>query len=64
VNCALIISVYKDVAALKAVLNSVLAQSWKDFDVIISQDGDSDCFDELLKTYQAKLRIEFAWDAV
>jgi len=58
VNCALIISVYKDVAALKAVLNSVATQSWKDFDVIISQDGDSDCFDELLKSYEGKLRIQ------
>lgn len=57
-NCALIISVYKDVPALDAVLKSVVAQSWKNFEVIISQDGDSDCFNDLLKKFNKELTIQ------
>lgn len=56
-NCALIISVYKDVAALEVVLKSILSQTWKEFDVVISQDGDSKCFDELISKYSHQLSI-------
>jgi len=57
VNCSLIISVYNDAVALNAVLNSVVNQTWKEFDVIISQDGDSNCFDEILNKYSLQLNL-------
>lgn len=44
--------------ALDAVLRSVIFQKFKDFEVIISQDGDSVCFDELLKKYSSQLQLK------
>jgi glycosyltransferase involved in cell wall biosynthesis len=55
---SLVISVYKDVEALAAVLRTVLRQKLTDFEVIISQDGDSSCFDELIKEYGQKLQLK------
>lgn len=40
-KATLIISVYKNTTFLEAVLLSVEKQTWKDFEVIISEDGDS-----------------------
>ncbi len=54
----LVISVYKDVEALTAVLRTAALQTFNDFDIIISQDCDSDCFDQLLEAYQGKLKIK------
>lgn len=54
----LVISVYKDAEALAAVLRTVSLQTFRDFEVIISQDGDSDCFDKLLDEYRGQLKIK------
>lgn len=56
-KATLIISVYKDAESLTAVLKSVVNQSVKDFEVIISQDCETDCFDELIKEFSSKLTI-------
>lgn len=40
-NATVIIAVYKNIQALKMVLESLKRQSCKDFDVIIAEDGDS-----------------------
>jgi GT2 family glycosyltransferase len=57
VKATLVISVYNDVAALTAVLKTVDLQSEKAFDIIISQDGDSNCFDVVIQKYENKLSI-------
>jgi cellulose synthase/poly-beta-1,6-N-acetylglucosamine synthase-like glycosyltransferase len=57
VKATLIISVYKDVEALEAVLKTVVNQREKDVEVLISQDGDSDCFNNLLARYTSMLSI-------
>lgn len=40
-KASLIISVYKNTRFLKAVLDSVTLQTWREFEVIVSEDGDS-----------------------
>lgn len=51
-KASLIITVYKDVEALTAVLKSLEFQTEKDFEIIVAQDCDSDCFDILINNYQ------------
>lgn len=58
VKATLIISVYNDVASLKAVLRTVALQTEKAFDVIVSQDGDDPCFDALLQSYRSSLSLQ------
>lgn len=41
-KASLIISVYKNTRFLKAVLDSVAQQTWREFEVIISEDGESE----------------------
>lgn len=55
---SLVISVYKDVDSLSVVLASVLDQKFKDFEVIISQDCESDCFNDLIKKYSSSFPIQ------
>lgn len=50
-KASLIITVYKDVTALKAILRSVELQSEKDFEIIIAQDADDNCFKSCIDTY-------------
>lgn len=57
-KATLIISVYKDVEALEAVLRSVEIQIEKEFEVIVSQDCEDSCFDELIEKYSHKLTIK------
>lgn len=40
-HTTLIISVYKDIAALAYILEALTRQTYKNFDVIVSEDGDS-----------------------
>jgi glycosyltransferase involved in cell wall biosynthesis len=47
-EASLIISVYKDVEALKAILNSLIFQRSCKFEIIVSQDCEDPCFDDLL----------------
>lgn len=58
VKATLIISVYKDVSALEAVLRSVALQKEKDFEVIISQDCDDTCFDQLIENFRGTFPIK------
>ncbi|HRO76988.1 MAG TPA: glycosyltransferase [Crocinitomicaceae bacterium] len=53
-KATLIISVYKDVSALHAILRSVELQTEKDFAIIIAQDADENCFQALIADYQQK----------
>lgn len=56
-KATLIISGYKDVKALHAVLKSLEHQTESDFEVIVSQDADDSCFDELIAKYQTQFTI-------
>ncbi|MDR0803152.1 glycosyltransferase [Fluviicola sp.] len=57
-KATLIISVYKDAEALEAVLKSVLIQVEKNIEVIVSQDCEDPCFDELIRKYGQSIRIK------
>jgi cellulose synthase/poly-beta-1,6-N-acetylglucosamine synthase-like glycosyltransferase len=50
-QASLIISVYKNTSFLKAVLDSLTLQTWMDFEVIISEDGESEEMRQFLKDY-------------
>ncbi len=50
VQCSLIISVYKNTVFLRAVLDSLLEQTFRNFEVIISEDGDSAEMADFLST--------------
>ncbi|WP_133556112.1 glycosyltransferase [Algoriphagus boseongensis] len=52
---SLIISVYKNTKFLDAVMKSVEIQTFRDFEVIISEDGDS----EEMKSYLSTLKTSF-----
>ena len=56
-NITVIISVYKDVEALKLVLDSLTTQSYLDFDVLVSEDCQSDEMKTFLETYKSKISI-------
>jgi len=58
VKATLIISVYKDVSALDAVLRSVALQKETDFEVIISQDCEDPCFDQLIEKFRSLFPIK------
>ncbi len=51
-KASLIISVYKDTQALKAVLDSLMLQSESDFEVIISEDGCDNAMAAFISTYR------------
>lgn len=58
-KATLIISVYKDVEALRAIFRSLLFQTEKAFAVIIAQDADENCFQELIAEFQERgLKIQ------
>lgn len=57
-KATLIISVYKDVEALGAVFRSLEKQIEQSFEVIVSQDADDACFDELIATYKPQFDIQ------
>ncbi|MBQ9191773.1 MAG: glycosyltransferase [Bacteroidaceae bacterium] len=50
-NCSLIISVYKNTRFLRAVLHSLYYQTVQDFEVIISEDGESTEMKEFLSRW-------------
>lgn len=49
---SLIISVYKNVTDLKVVLDSLKWQTYKSFEIVISEDGNSDMMHNFLSAYQ------------
>ena len=50
-KASVIISVYKNVDALRLVLDSLRCQTEKDFEIIISEDGNSDVMSDFVKSY-------------
>src|SRR5690606_2967461 len=54
-NVSLIISVYKNTVFLDAVLKSVEKQTFRDFEIIISEDGES----EEMAQYISQLKSDF-----
>ena len=50
-KASLIISVYNDTRFLKAVLDSIKAQTFKDFEIIISEDAEHENMKTFLKDY-------------
>lgn len=56
-NITVIISVYKDVEALKLVLDALNTQSYSDFDILISEDCQSDEMKTFLEAYKSKISI-------
>lgn len=53
-KASVIISVYKNTDALRAVLDSLAVQSEKDFEIIISEDGQSQEMSRFVHTYSFK----------
>ncbi|MCX6308467.1 MAG: glycosyltransferase [Bacteroidia bacterium] len=53
-EASLIISVYTDTISLKAVLDSLKNQSWNNFEIVISEDGESTVMKEFIATYPFK----------
>lgn len=56
-NVALIISVYKNTRDLEVVLRSVEQQSYKEVQVIISEDGNSDVMKTFVANYEGSLDL-------
>lgn len=54
-EATLIISVYTNTIALKAVLDSIKKQSWKNFEILVSEDGESAVMKEFLSAYPFEL---------
>jgi cellulose synthase/poly-beta-1,6-N-acetylglucosamine synthase-like glycosyltransferase len=52
-----IISVYKDTKALELILQSLLSQTYSDFDILISEDGQSLEMKNFVKKYLSNERI-------
>lgn len=57
-KASLIISVYKDVHFLEQVMKSVELQTWREFEVIISEDGDSPEMKEYLQHLNSTFPIQ------
>lgn len=49
---SLIVSVYKDVGSLRTILEALRFQTYKDFEIIVSEDGESKEMREFLQSYQ------------
>lgn len=56
-EASLIISVYTDTISLKAVLDSLKNQTWKNFEIVVSEDGES----AVMKDFIAAYPFEQAW---
>ncbi len=56
-NITVIISVYKDVEALKLVLDSLNTQTYSNFDILISEDCQSNEMKTFLETYTSTIHI-------
>ena len=48
---SLIISVYKDVESLRTVLEGLKFQRYKDYEIVVSEDGESDLMRDFLRSY-------------
>ncbi len=57
-KAAVIISIYKNVAALRAILRSLEQQTEQDFEVIISEDGCNESMAKFVKNYQSRWPLQ------
>ena len=57
-KATLIISVYKNVAALKAILRSLEQQTEQDFEVIISEDGEDPKMRDFVASYSSRWPLQ------
>lgn len=55
---SLIVTVYKDAEALRAVLSSLLLQRFKEFEVIVAQDCEGEDLDSVLNEFREKLSLQ------
>ena len=53
---SIIIPVYNGEMYIKEAIDSALAQTYKNFEVIVVNDGSSDKTDEICKSYGSKIR--------
>lgn len=51
---SIIVPIYNSEAFLASCIDSILAQDYKNFEVILVNDGSTDCSDEICKKYLAK----------
>lgn len=51
ISVSVIISVYKDVESLKLILKSLSTQTYDNFEIIISEDGESSIMKEFINSY-------------
>lgn len=54
-KATLVVSIYKDVAKLRCILDTLAWQSCRDFEILISEDGAADTVAEFLQPYLARL---------
>jgi len=55
IRSSVIISVYKDDTALRLILNSLLKQSFTDFEIIVSEDCQSACIKECVASFRKEI---------
>lgn len=54
---SLIISVYKDVESLRTVLHGLQFQTYENYEIVVSEDGESDIMRDFLRAYHAMGKI-------
>ena len=59
VNISICIPAYKRTHFLKRLLQSIELQTYKDFEVIISDDSDDDSVSQLLTAFEGKFPIQY-----
>lgn len=48
---SVIISVYKNIPALKTILDALKLQSYRNFDIVISEDGEDPAMADFIASY-------------
>lgn len=56
---SIIIPIYNQANKLAKCLDSILAQSYKDYEVIIADDGSNDDVQKIIKKYEGKLIVKY-----
>jgi glycosyltransferase involved in cell wall biosynthesis len=59
INFSIIIPVYNRPDEMKELLDSLAAQSYKDFELVVVEDGSSDKSEELCQQYQDQIQISY-----
>ncbi len=58
VKVSAIIAVYKDIQALELILESLVYQTYKNFEAVVAEDGESDIMKQFIKLSQSKYRFD------